>query len=87
MLFRGQAMLFRGQATNIATIRPAAIHCGQMTPLRAVLLRMLFWSLLVLGLAGCAQQDSEPMGPLTLQQHPNTSISGYMRSGVMFSGH
>ncbi|HZC59748.1 MAG TPA: hypothetical protein VE154_07115 [Chthoniobacterales bacterium] len=58
-----------------------------MAPLRAVLLRMLFSFLLVLGLAGCAQQDSEPTGPLTLQQHPDTSISGYMRTSVGFSGH
>ena len=80
-------MLFRGQDTNLATIRPAAINFEQMNPLRALSLRMLFTILLVLALAGCAQQDSEPTGPLTLQQHPDTSISGYMRTGMSFSGH
>jgi hypothetical protein len=39
----------------------------------------LFW------LQGCAEETPELTGPMTSSPHSNTSISGYMRSGVMFS--
>jgi hypothetical protein len=39
----------------------------------------LFW------LQGCAEETPELIGPMTSSPHPNTSVSGYMRSGVMFS--
>jgi hypothetical protein len=42
---------------------------------------LLFW------LQGCAQEASEPISPLTGGRHSDVTVSGYMRSGVMFSGH
>lgn len=42
---------------------------------------LLFWSL------GCAQETPESTGPVTGGQDSNMTVSGYMRSGVMFSGH
>jgi hypothetical protein len=44
-------------------------------------LAFLFW------LSGCVQENSEPDGPMTGGQRSNTTVSGYMRSGVMVSGH
>jgi hypothetical protein len=38
-------------------------------------------------LQGCVQESSEPPSPLSGGNHSNVSVSGYMRSGVMFSGH
>jgi hypothetical protein len=36
---------------------------------------------------GCAEETPELIGPMTGGPHSNTTVSGYMRSGVMFSGH
>jgi hypothetical protein len=40
---------------------------------------VLFW------LQGCAEETPELTGPMTSTPHSNTAVSGYMRSGVMFS--
>jgi hypothetical protein len=42
---------------------------------------LLFW------LQGCAEEASEPTSPLTGGPHSDVTVSGYMRTGVMFSGH
>jgi hypothetical protein len=46
-----------------------------------------FTSALLLWLQGCAQETTDATGPITGGQHSNMTVSGYMRSGVMFSGH
>ena len=46
---------------------------------------MLFVFLLVTGLPGCVQEDSEPTGPLIKSQDSSTTFSGYSRAGIMFS--
>jgi hypothetical protein len=38
----------------------------------------LFW------LQGCAEETPELTGPMTGGQHSHITVSGYMRSGVMF---
>jgi hypothetical protein len=45
----------------------------------ACAIAFLFW------LQGCAEETPELIGPMTSSPHSNTSVSGYMRSGVMFS--
>jgi hypothetical protein len=39
---------------------------------------VLFW------LQGCAEETPELTGPMTSSPHSNTTVSGYMRSEVMF---
>jgi hypothetical protein len=51
------------------------------------LLATMFTIALLSWLQGCAQENSEPTGPMTGGGHSNMTVSGYMRSGVMFSGH
>ena len=42
---------------------------------------LLWW------LQGCAQEIPEQADPIIGGQHSNMTFSGYVRSGVMFSGH
>ena len=53
-------------------------QAGPLTTMLTVAL--LFW------LQGCAEETPELIGPMTGGPHSNTAVSGYMRTGVTFSG-
>jgi hypothetical protein len=67
-------------------LNPAAdwIKSTHMSFRKDALLPTICTIVWLLWLPGCAEETPELTGPMTRAPHPNTTVSGYMRSEVMF---